>query len=89
MADLDARMAEGFEALVDELPPELSPDERAAWAIGYLYALAAGPCPSAVRSFRDGVLGTVFEVDELDGRKAGFVVMAAGQRLVPVRVYVR
>jgi hypothetical protein len=31
----------------------------------------------------------VFEVDELDGRKIGYVVMAAGQRLVPVRVYVR
>jgi hypothetical protein len=82
-------MAEGFGALLDELPAELTPDERAAWAIGYLYALAAGPCPSAVRSFRDGVLGTVFEVDELDGRKIGYVVMAAGQRLVPVRVYVR
>jgi hypothetical protein len=82
-------MAEGFGALLDELPAELTPDERAAWAIGYLYALAAGPCPSAVRSVRDGVLGTVFEVDELDGRKIGYVVMAAGQRLVPVRVYVR
>jgi hypothetical protein len=82
-------MAEGFGALLDELPAELTPDERAAWAIGYLYALAAGPCPSAVRSFRDGVLGTVFEVDELDGRKIGYVVMAAGLRLVPVRVYVR
>jgi hypothetical protein len=82
-------MAEGFGALLDELPAELTPDERAAWAIGYLYALAAGPCPSAVRSFRDGVLGTVFEVDELDGRKIGYVAMAAGQRLVPVRVYVR
>jgi hypothetical protein len=82
-------MAEGFGALVDELPQELSPDERAAWAIGYLYAMAAGAEPLAVRSFRDSVLGTVFEVDEQGGAKVGFVVMAAGMRLVPVRVYVR
>jgi hypothetical protein len=82
-------MRDGFGALVDELPQELSPDERAAWAVGYLYAMAAGPCPSAVRLNRDGVLGTVFEVDEAGGAKVGYVVMAAGQRLVPVRVYVR
>src|SRR3954466_3739474 len=89
VADLDARMAEGFGALVDELPQELSPDERAAWAIGYLYALAAGQQPKAVRSYRDGVLGTVFEVDEAGGAKVAYVVMGAGMRLVPVRVYVR
>jgi hypothetical protein len=89
VADLDARLAEGFAALVDELPPELTPDERSAWAIGYLYAMAAGPCPTAVRAIRDGVLGTVLEVDEVGGAKVGFVVLGAGMRLVPVRVYVR
>jgi hypothetical protein len=89
VADLDARLVEGFGALLDELPRELSPDERAAWAIGYLYALAAGPQPTAVRSYRDGVLGTVFEVDELDGKKVGYVILGQGQHMVPVRVYVR
>jgi hypothetical protein len=89
MADLDARLGEGFGALVDELPPELSPDERAAWAIGYLYALAAGPAPMAVRAIRDGVLGTVYEVDELDGCKVGYIVLGTGVRVIPVRIYVR
>jgi hypothetical protein len=82
-------MGDGFAALVDELPAELGPDEKAVFAIGYLYALAAGPPPKAVRSYRDGVLGTVFEVDEHGGAKVGFVVLSAGMRLVPVRVYVR
>jgi hypothetical protein len=89
MADLDARLGEGFGALVDELPQELSPDERAAWAIGYLYAMAAGAEPLAVRSFRDSVLGTVFEVDEQGGCKVGYIVLGTGVRVIPVRIYVR
>jgi hypothetical protein len=84
-----SRLSEGFGALVDELPQELSPDERAVWAVGYLYALVAGPQPTAVRAIRDGVLGTVYEVDEVGGAKVGYVVIGAGMRVIPVRVYVR
>jgi hypothetical protein len=89
MADLEAALRQGFEALVDELPEDRALEERGVWALGYLYGLAAGPVPTGVRVYRDGVLGTVFEVDEAAGPKVGYVMLRQDKHMVPVRVYVR
>jgi hypothetical protein len=89
MADLEAAMRDGFAALVDEIPQVGSLEERGVWCLGYLYGMAAGPIPTGVRVFRDGVLGTVFEVDEQGGAKVGYVMLRQEKQMVPVRVYVR
>lgn len=89
MADHEAVLSQGYQALVDEVPPDLGQVERAVWAVGYLYGVAGQSVPTTVRLSTDNVLGSMVEVDQDDGKKVCWVVIEARGRLVPVRLYER